>query len=269
MTYELISDRRYLMPTHFGPSLGPRQSPDAPLDDSGFETYAIMARCAADADRIEPLLPKRTTLLAPEVTVSFRYFTQIPWLAGRGYNVVTASVPVHFKGRAESLDAELMLVVWESRTEPIITGREELGMAKIYAEVPDAQSVGDRVICRAHWDGCEFARLELVEDAKAAKAKWPAPRPVINRRYMPAVGEIGKKDADYMTLQPLPAKSPLKVLESGAGAASVSFAEVTWEQMPTQFRIVNGLHALGLTGGPARWMRTLGVDNGHAVRRIA
>jgi len=59
MSYSFRSDQRYRMPTHFGPSLGPRQGLDGrryACVDSSVDT-SIQATFKAQPDQINRLLP--------------------------------------------------------------------------------------------------------------------------------------------------------------------------------------------------------------------
>ena len=77
MPYQFQPGRMYRMPTHFGPSLGPRQG-EAGRKFANVDSPKVTAR-----------------------SVSF------------------------------------LVVLWENLTDPILTGREELGFSKIYCEIPE------------------------------------------------------------------------------------------------------------------------------------
>jgi hypothetical protein len=95
MTYEKAKNSVYRMPTHFGPSPGPRQTEDgSPRGGSEFSphTYSTAVTFRGDADQIQALLPPRFELMAPNVTVLSNYLKELDWLAGRGYNVISVVV---------------------------------------------------------------------------------------------------------------------------------------------------------------------------------
>jgi acetoacetate decarboxylase len=56
-------------------------------------------------------------------------------MAGSGYNVIEVSAPVRFHGQRDRVDGQFALVVWENKTEPILGGREQTGIPKIYADI--------------------------------------------------------------------------------------------------------------------------------------
>ena len=55
---------------------------------------------------------------------------EIEWLAGRGYNTLGVSFPAVFEGEVDRATGSLLTVLWENLTDPILTGREELGFSK-------------------------------------------------------------------------------------------------------------------------------------------
>ena len=135
MAYSFDPKRHYRMPTHFGPSLGPRQG----LDGRRFsckktplvKTYA--ASFEADAKQVEKLLPTGFTIAGePKISIQFGMLREVEWLAGRGYNVFGVSVPARFEGKQDDVTGDFLLVLWENHADPILTGREDLGFSKIY-----------------------------------------------------------------------------------------------------------------------------------------
>ena len=172
----------------------------------------------------------------------------LPWLAGRGYNTwgiyIANTVCTRTK---QPYTGSYMAVLFESFTDPITTGREELGFSKLWAEMPDGTIDGTTRVHTANWFGAEFMRLELpnlvevdVEHAPALHPrKWthrkhalclsadnrltkmtahPSVPPtaatqhgILHHRYVPTVGQPGRHDASYTTYCPAPAGKPLVI----------------------------------------------------------
>jgi len=66
---------------------------------------------------------------------------------------------------------------------------------------------------------------------------------ILHYKYVPRTGEWGTADAAYTTLTP--AHCPNKrVTEWWEGQGTVVFHKAAWEDLPTQFNIVNAFHAL-------------------------
>ena len=252
MSYSFRPDRFYRMPTHFGPSLGPRQGLDgrryANLETS--RDLSIHAAFSAETSQLEKLLPPGFHLREPNVvSLSFTYSKDIEWLAGRGYNVFGVSVPATYQGKQDVVNGDLLLVLWENMADPIITGREDLGFAKLYCELPEPQFVGDDVICRASWDGCQFASLKLSGLKEVSPQELPEGTPsdgMLHYKYIPKTSAPGEADVEYPVLSP--ASCPNWTIDQIkiAGSASCQFRQSSWEELPTLVHIVNTLSELTL-----------------------
>lgn len=240
------------MPTHFGPSLGPRQGPAGRRYACVGTPKQIIVRAAfqAQAAELAELLPPGFEPREPSlIYVTFCYITEAQWLAGRGYNTFGVSIPASYRGRKEAVEGEFLLVLWENHADPIITGREELGFSKVYCEIPEPQFVDDDVICRASWDGCQFAALRLSRLNAIAIEALPQGQPsagLLHYKYIPRTGAPGVADAEYPVLTPTPS-SNLKINQAlAAKDAACQFRQSTWEELPTLVHIVNALSAVSL-----------------------
>lgn len=120
-------------------------------------------------------------------------------------------------------------------------------MAKIYAEIPDPVEQGDAVRCTASWLGFPFLELEAESLADAPLAG--PPQPLLLWKYMPHTGDWGRADAEYMTVTGDDPGAPETVLHAlRRGPGRFRFNPARWEDMPTQYPIVNALAALPLHG---------------------
>jgi len=119
----------------------------------------------SEHDALDALLPEGyITDKAKRAVVMFEVMElkNLPWLAGRGYNtwgVYIANV-VCLRTQKE-YTGSYMAVLFESFTDPITTGREELGFSKLWAELPDAILHDSSRTHTASWFGTEFMRLDL------------------------------------------------------------------------------------------------------------
>jgi hypothetical protein len=247
MSYELLPDRRYRMPTHFGPAPGPRQRLDGSahtgLTDRPSETTASVT-WAVHPDRIAPHLPAGFSPADDgEVTVQFRMLRDIPWLAGRGYNIASVLLSAVWTDSREA--GRFLAVLWESMADPIITGRDELGYPKLYADVSDLAWRRDErtATATASWDGFTFLELEL-KDLPSSDPCIPrrSDEPVFVYKYVPATGSRGA-DACYPVMTPGASGNRLP-LETHRGSGSFTFHPATWEQLPTFVHVVNSLAEL-------------------------
>lgn len=98
-------------------------------------------------ESVQSLLPPGYTVdpACEQPTILFECMNlrNLPWLAGRGYNtwgIYASNVICEREGIEEDLmgvAASYMMVLFESFCDPIVTGREELGFSKLWAELPD------------------------------------------------------------------------------------------------------------------------------------
>ncbi len=241
----------YRMPVGFGPAPGPRNLPEAERHrrfDKKAVTLTLSA--ATDGEMLGALLPGGCALSGdPRLEIVVTILSEIGWLAGRGYNIVMVRIPAVWRGK-EEVEGHFVPVVWENMADPILTGREELGWPKIFADIPAPEDEGSTWRGRACWDGFEFLSIDA---SGVAPAPLPeaSPQPMMFRKYMPRTGEWGTADIDQMTIvEPGPPAPEVRSCRVGTGR--FAFHPARWEQMPTQYLIVNALADLPLHDfGPA------------------
>lgn len=250
MSYIFEPNKRYRMPTHFGPCLGPRQGPNGrlfPCKHSPFGTL-IQATFLADAKQFEKHVPPRFTVQKPcSVNISFLYRNGMEWLAGRGYNEFSISIPVTYNGRDGAIFGNLSLVIWENLADAIITGREDLGVAKLFCDLPQPQIVEHDINCRASWDGHQFASLcltELTPGTAADLISTPELAGTFHYKYLPRTNVLNETDAQYVVLAPDDMPNGKLDEVQVAKNAAVRFEISTFEELPTFFHIVNALNAI-------------------------
>ncbi len=235
------------MPTVFGPTPGPRQAPAGIRYDDGQTPLRVStyARFHTDAIAVQRLLPAGLQAL-PEalLAIEFSYLSEIDWLAGRGYTMLSVRMPVRYMGADEPIQGWFQPVIWENLTEPILSGREELGWNKIYADLPPIQSRAGQHRCQAAWQGFTFLELTLNELCPAPLTLGGG-APVLHHKYVPATGAWGESDVDYLTMTP-PGNPQMRVLSHATGKASLAWHRPRWEDMPTQSHIVQALADLPL-----------------------
>lgn len=234
--------QRLRMPVGFGPSPGPRQGPAGQrFDMTQAPRSTATVSFLTDASALAKLLPPCCVLEGePIVTVEHVSLRALEWLAGRGYNLLGVKFPVRYVGPAETVRGPFMSVLWENRAEPIITGREELGFAKLYCDLPEPRILRDAWHYAASWDGHEFIRLtlsNLVDVEPPARRSYDG---VLHHRFLPSLSVDGGADVDEMVLSPSGSAAPVyRRFRQGDGA--ITFVPSSWEQLPTMFHIVNAL----------------------------
>lgn len=263
MSFIFKPNVRYRMPVMFGPAPGPRQKHDGTpwqAEESGTANvqWATIAY-RTHRDKLEALLPPGFALNGdPLVYVTLGFFRDLYWLAGRGYGLVNAEVPVIYTGKHETIQGGLCLSIWEGRPDAIMTGREELGFPKLFADIPDVRLNPDSgsISGQASWFDFKFFEMEMHGIEKTAVDSMNllgAPGGPIHYKYMPRTGPFGSGGADvtYVTTsQPLAGAasgtSPIKFENAAfkkwkAKGGSVKWHRATFEQLPMTCHVVNGI----------------------------
>lgn len=230
---------RYDMPVVFGPSLLPEVS-------TGHRAWSAHVRYLTTRDAAAELVgPWFEPADQPVVTVTGRTFIGLDWLHGRNYSLVAVSVDAVFTRGPEPIFAPFVAVIWESDTNPIVSGRELMGAPKLFAEIPEIP-VGSG---RDYSFGCaEYGSQLLQADLAGMIARGAADVAELNAtsaesksffwKYIP--GLRGAPDADYPTLLRQTA-----VFEAAwQGTGQVKFRSLTAAQAPFGARIMDRLAQL-------------------------
>lgn len=273
---------KFRMPRWFGATPGPRNVPSHRAGIAGdADMLNVAVTALTEAEPLARLLPPGCRLRGdPTITVTASFLSNLGWLAGRGYNIVAASIPATFTGQEDSIDGEFVAAMWESLADPIITGREELGFAKLFADVEGPGDLAGRYRARASWDGFSFLELDAWNVTEGPGTNPAAPDPgagSLHYKFIPRTGAQGEADVEYMVLapnQPPPGgasrRTSVRLLH---GEGHFGFCRARWEQMPTQYHIVSALAALPLLefrGAAITDISTRGAAGGplDAIRRL-
>jgi len=232
------------MPVGFGPFPGPRQIPHPGRRDPTSSRRTIAAvTCETETEAIRNLLPscfEPGTI--PTVTVEVQQLENLDWLAGRGYSTLGVKFPALYRRGTEAIEGDFLAVLWENLADPIISGREELGFAKLWCSIEETTQIGNRREYAANWLGHCFAKLELGELTESSSPASPR-RPLLHYKHIPKTGCPGEADAAYAVMTP--AANPAFVVEKCFTAKGrFEFLPSTWEQLPTLAHIVNPLASL-------------------------
>ncbi len=259
----LRSDRLYMMPVHFGPHTGPRQRPDGGrfIDHPPQRKRRIAVRFETESAALAALLPPGFSLWSdPVVTIEMSELRDVAWLAGRGYNTLGVAVPAVHQSDRGDVHGMFLSVLWENLADPILTGREQLGFNKIFADISDIEERDGSCTTSASWLGFEFCRLNVHRGKLLDTGNGTAPpalpgKGLLHYKYIPRTGGAWEQaDAAYATLSPWPAATPDQVGTMPgrfwAAEGVATFQRARWEDLPTQFRIVNALVDLPII----RWL---------------
>lgn len=249
MAYIFERGGSYRMPTHFGQVSGARNLPaHVKPDHTKFpETTRFSIHFLSDAAQLEEQLPPGFELAGdPIVTLYFSTMKGIQWLAGRGYNVLSYSFPATFRGRQDTITGHFKAALWEALPDACISGREDLGFPKLWADIPDPRVMGNVHHYEASWLGFKFIQAEF--RAEDAVATLPAVRGqakavgTLNYKYIPKTGHRGEADVACVTYWPqFESQNVEKIL---IGKGSFRMPEASWEDLPTMHHVVNRIGKL-------------------------
>ena len=244
--FKLEENKSYSMPVHFG-------GRDPPAPDSAWyarDFVGLTYTYTTIGDQLANYVPEGFELLRPEIMYGFGHFGKVDFLAGGCYNVITADVPVRFNGKRDRLEGNYNLVTWENLTAPIIGGREENGVPKIYADIQDLHvTPPDYPIpdffTNASYDGNTFVRMTMSDvkpiegEQLAAMQANPLTINVFCWRYIPKVNLRGAELSQFI-LYP----QSVEVKSAWEGSGAVEWIKLQPEQNPGQFHIINALAEL-------------------------
>ncbi|OAA53637.1 Acetoacetate decarboxylase beta barrel domain protein [Niveomyces insectorum RCEF 264] len=263
------------MPLGYGPMPGPRQTVKGVAHDGWDQSSVRTATITFQApkNQLSSFLPHPCFHIdngsadddLATASFTFTELHNLPWLAGRGYNLSGLYIhDVVCRGADETVGGKYLSVLFENRADPIVSGREELGYAKVFASLDAVQDAGDGVdtfAARIGWEGAVFGDIKLTglsdvpprihanaETAAAATAGWPSsssssssvPQGVLHYKYIPRTGCPGEADVEYPTFCAAPPQSqPTSVGDKVLVAkhASLSFRALGFADLPTLHHI--------------------------------
>lgn len=257
------------MPTGFGPMPGPRQDFYGRLRDGTkgkFTTASVKFKTSKTV--LQNLFPTEKLQFAAADTVvyatlSATHLDNLEWLGGRGY--IHYGLYIHgvqyTKANGDTVIGTYLPVLFESLTDPILSGREELGFPKLFAEL-ELKKESDKWTLEAGWMSSKFGSMTLsgLQDAAATNGEVPALSPPLPKdeglflhKYVPATGSIGSKergqtDIEYTTFLPNDedAKTVERKIERSlkATSAEIKFDALDWKALPTLHHIVERLQEM-------------------------
>lgn len=247
MSFKFIPGKMYRMPTQFGPSLGPRQLPEGREFDfaNAPSTTALTLSFRSNPVQLNALLPDCFTLGdEPIVSIIASQMIGVDWLAGYGYSMVGVSFPAKFSGQVDQVEGSFLCVLFENMCEPIITGREELGFSKVYAEIAGPVVTDNKAEVAVSWQGFKFLDIKvnnLVESTDTTlKTSDMKNDGIMHYKYMPKTGDWGSADVEYPTFTPVGCDKG-RMLKTFQGEGHLNWKKAQWEELPTLYNIVNTL----------------------------
>ncbi|KAK4230153.1 hypothetical protein QBC38DRAFT_56256 [Podospora fimiseda] len=239
------------LPLAFGPLQSPRQDllgrPQAQTLDAKTITHNV--RFKTSATYLRNWLPSASFSFTFPGTVAEASFCcvelkNLGWLGGFGYNYF--GLWIHgIQYRCEDgtmYKGSWLPVLFENEANPIITGREDLGMPKVFCDI----NIEENTI-ECSWKGRRWLKMEMggLQEEKESVKQGQDDDNLLLWRYVPAVGEPGKADAEYPVIVEGKSKDLIVVDKKMVGKRGKvdfdDYGETLMEKFPTIGGIVKGL----------------------------
>ncbi|KAI0600179.1 hypothetical protein F4775DRAFT_582764 [Biscogniauxia sp. FL1348] len=275
------------MPISFGPFPGPQQDHlGRPRPGHAQRTFLTASvRFTTSRTYLETLFPAPAFKFGSPATlctasVSATTLGNVSWLGGGGYTHWGLYIHgVEYRKKdGSSITGTYLPVLFEDLADPIISGREESGMPKIYCEM-DISRTADSYHLAASWRGAKFLDLAL-DNLKADDPSTEhgtigcdSDYGILTYRYIPAVGEPGKADAEYACVIPHTelAEAVSAKVQSVARSttATIKFDGKDWDSLPTLHHVASGLEKIPIYEViSAKVVEGLGAPDVSTCRRI-
>ena len=216
----------------------------APVSTVYGDMTTIMMGFETDQEELLKLIPEDFELLQPVVHVQYANCREVDWMSGGEYRLIQLSSPVRYEGNSEGLEGEYPLVIWEDKACPIIGGREEDGMPKVFADIAVERHSGDHWFTSASYECNTFLTLDLdrKEELGTEELARLNENPRINFfgwRYIPRLGK-GGASLSHATLYPQEAT----MIRAWRGDGRVRWHPFTLEMNLVQFSAICSLSNL-------------------------
>jgi len=217
-----------------------------------------------------------------EATMLVNTLDGMTWLGGGGYNFFWLQLHgiTYTKKNGEEMYGSFLPLLFEDFTDPIVTGRDDLGMPKLYSAV-DVTHNSDNAEVKISWRGTEFGSLSFsglslkelqgvqpstngTHSPPSGQQSPPAEMGQFAWRYVPTVGQPGRADAGYAIF--VSNGDPNKVGRDPkvrlAQEANFEFQAKDWASLPTLHNVARVLAEIPNYGVlEAKHVCTKGADD--------
>lgn len=264
---------------------GPRQDINgesrlAKSEKSTFQTTLIKFKTSRTL--LQSLLPDDSYTFGTPSTVATATFSHtllggMDWLGGGGYRHLGLYIHgvQYRKADGEVVEGTYLPVLFEDLADPIVSGREELGMPKLYSAL-DAHERDGSFYLQASWQGAVWGRIswEGLEDEDPFSHSGPDEGGILTHLYIPQVGadRRGQAEAEYPVFVP---NAETKRLGSKATRvrkarkAELDIDGLDWKALPTLHHVVERLAEIPVDEIlEAKIVEGEGVPDVSSARRI-
>jgi acetoacetate decarboxylase len=239
---KLDPSKIYKMPLIAGPILDRKE-----LKLSYPQVETLVFQYLTDPEALAELLPECYQRgQDPVVSVLFSQNNGLSFMAGGGYRLAAIQVSAVFNGEQDHVEGDYVLVMFENQTMPILGGREDLGVPKLFADISPIKLMPDgHLRCEASYFGHMLFGLDVPPlkhqsvIVKAVASRQVNARPWLAYKYIPSLD--GPPDADYPTIT----RNDIKLEKLWMGKkASLRFGTARCEDIGTVKPLLDALASL-------------------------
>ncbi|KAH8804405.1 putative salicylate hydroxylase [Xylogone sp. PMI_703] len=169
-TWNLKPNIRWRQPVVFGPLPGPRQDFEGhsrTLTLASSSTITSTIHFNTSATLLRNLFPNRSYSFArPDSVViasfSIQTLKDMDWLGGGSYDLCALYIHgvQYTKQDGKILRGSYCPIMFENLTDPILSGREELGFPKLYSDIQIVETNSSSRHVKISWRGTEWATFD-------------------------------------------------------------------------------------------------------------
>lgn len=224
----------YRMPVHFS------GVPGGGLQNLRYDDVSgINISYLTDKDMLLRYVPDAFEVTEPVINLGYQKCCGVQWMGGGYYSLIALMTPA--RHAASGTEGAYVLVIWENKTAPILGGREETGMPKIFADIPDHHVLDGHITANASHEGRVFLELalDLEEELTDQELSAMTSGSRVNQlgwRYIPNIGRPGAA-LSHATLYP----ADTTYISGSRGRGRVTWTKADPLFNPVQAGIINAL----------------------------
>ena len=210
-----------------------------------FKTSATLLRNLFPNERYS--FEKRDTVAV--ASFSLQTLENMAWLGGGGYDLLALYIHgvCYRQNDGQVVKGTFCPIMFENLADPILSGREELGVPKVFSDIEISRS---STSCRASlsWRGSQWAEFQwkaLKEDAAAVDQAEDPIGGLLVHKYIPATGRKDSHDADANYAVFIPEEPGASTIKSKSVTSKsdleVKITDLGWQKLPTLHPIVRRL----------------------------
>lgn len=237
----------WMMPAHFGMPKWEISDADVPVRDALYDDVTIISiDYRTDRNKLINYLPLPFELDGPPiVTVAYSMNRDISWLAGGHYNIITVSARARYPGENDQVSGNFAFVLWENLTEPILPGREQQGMPKVFGDIRDHREHNGTWSTTLSNNGKTMLDIEasgLKELTDADFERFQSDNGEVNLLGWKYIPNETRSAAilSYATLFPF----SYEFRSAWTAKGTLTWSPREWSELPTQAHIVNAMAGL-------------------------